>query len=748
MNLPALAALTVAAGGLIWLAFQPPRFRFVEHQLGVVADAAIPLNITGTSRDDFLLRNQNTLILVRLEGNERRAVAQMNFPRGIGVFGALDVTGDGRDEIYAALRDSSGAVAVLLDGEGDTLQSLGPVKGPSWAAREPWDGWLVPMAGFVRDGRQKVVCRVLAMFARQPRGVAVYDLQTGVRDWFFAMGAWPDRAYLVDLNGDGERDILLESSSPANGAIANGTDDEHAYALALNQSGARLWQSELAGKFASVFLLPLPVGSAPGPLIVAATHSHEGDPPASSTLSLMDGRSGRILKRLRFARSLTRPFYLESGRPGFVVGGNDSTIRIYDLNLSLEAQRRVDGEVEVWAAIDLDADAEPEIVASTRDAILVLDRQLRPRGRLSTTEKRLDPTPVRVARADLLRSRLSFGEKVAVAADALPDYPIDDPDKLALVGVGAAAAGYGIRRVATRLPRRRRIPAGVTREVLTTYAFLVHGQFQQERPFERLRLWVQARCAGIDRPPWTLQGILEEWQGSGRAALEAFLRRLADAGAPPARLGRIRRLTHAFVQFLEDAARAPDHGQLGLAERALTAADALVLECCRAYWEVARRAACRADHATEQAVRARRARLSDLNIASDLRVEPGGDRLVLFERDALVSVVGELVDNAINALRGRARAELHVVVAPEPSDSRYLAIIVQDNGPGVLPERRGALFTPQGATRPGGGRGLHLARECARSWLGDLTYEPAPCGSGSVFRLRLKVVTGPESAMQ
>lgn len=126
-----------------------------------------------------------------------------------------------------------------------------------------------------------------------------------------------------------------------------------------------------------------------------------------------------------------------------------------------------------------------------------------------------------------------------------------------------------------------------------------------------------------------------------------------------------------------------------------------------------------------------------------------------------VTVVGNLVDNAIHAARDGARrpawAEVTLV-----SDEEDLVVHVVDSGDGVLPGQVESVFVSGFTTRDVEpdlhGLGLGLARQTARHHGGDVTLvHPGDDGQGAVFTARMVGVftsaaepapgpTGPQSA--
>ncbi|WP_069817198.1 ATP-binding protein [Streptomyces sp. TP-A0874] len=94
-----------------------------------------------------------------------------------------------------------------------------------------------------------------------------------------------------------------------------------------------------------------------------------------------------------------------------------------------------------------------------------------------------------------------------------------------------------------------------------------------------------------------------------------------------------------------------------------------------------------------------------------LRLSPGTllpDRVV--DPPGLVTVVGNLVDNALDAASGSAEPEVVVEIR---ADGRRAVLRVEDSGPGIPAEQRESIFTEGWSTKEppahGGQRGLGLA---------------------------------------
>jgi signal transduction histidine kinase len=100
-----------------------------------------------------------------------------------------------------------------------------------------------------------------------------------------------------------------------------------------------------------------------------------------------------------------------------------------------------------------------------------------------------------------------------------------------------------------------------------------------------------------------------------------------------------------------------------------------------------------------------------------------------------VRALAPLVSNAV----GLARTRVLLSTRAEPGG--LLALLVEDDGPGVHEQQREAIFLPGQTSGTGAGLGLALARRIARSGGGDVVLEAAP--GCTRFALRLPAAGPP-----
>jgi PAS domain S-box-containing protein len=121
-----------------------------------------------------------------------------------------------------------------------------------------------------------------------------------------------------------------------------------------------------------------------------------------------------------------------------------------------------------------------------------------------------------------------------------------------------------------------------------------------------------------------------------------------------------------------------------------------------------------------------------VEVAHEASVPPiRGDRVML------VQVLVNLIQNAIDAVRGLDPERRRITIEMRRGDGGHIRVSVEDRGDGVPAAVGERLFEPFCTTKPGGiGLGLSICRTVIQAHSGSLWHEPLAT-SGSAFRFEL-----------
>ena len=131
------------------------------------------------------------------------------------------------------------------------------------------------------------------------------------------------------------------------------------------------------------------------------------------------------------------------------------------------------------------------------------------------------------------------------------------------------------------------------------------------------------------------------------------------------------------------------------------------------------------------------ARLQQADARLSINCECDSDMALRGSIDALVSVLINLAENALEACTSECRLQLRAY-----QQAQHLILALSDNGPGLSAEQQLHIFEPfyTGKDR-GTGLGLAVAQSIAHAHQGDLRVKSEP-GQGSTFYLCLPLETG------
>jgi len=127
-----------------------------------------------------------------------------------------DVTGDGVPEIITSLRNGGSLELYIYDNSGNYLKTLSRPGGYDSGIRA------FSADDYENDGNIEILVHLNAGYSRDPRGVSLFDYETGLELWYYDVGPSSSFAPLGDINEDGIMEIVVGGGTWHNGASGSG----------------------------------------------------------------------------------------------------------------------------------------------------------------------------------------------------------------------------------------------------------------------------------------------------------------------------------------------------------------------------------------------------------------------------------------------------------------------------------------------------------------------------------------------
>ncbi len=250
----------------------------------------------------------------------------------------------------------------------------------------------------------------------------------------------------------------------------------------------------------------------------------------------------------------------------------------------------------------------------------------------------------------------------------------------------------------------------------------------QVRAIRRLAAAAEAFGMGRDRGPIKLEGATEVRQAASafnrmQARISRFLTQRTEmlAGVSHDLRTPLTRLRLALAMLPADASQRQDiadmTGDLEEMERMIGG----YLSFARGEGQEQAQSVDLSAMLTDVVAAARRA-------GAEVALDAPASLILSLRPDALRRAMTNLVDNA-------RRHAHHITLSVLPG-GRNVEVLVDDDGPGIAPDRRESVFRPFETGGGGTGLGLTIARDIVRAHGGDILLEESPMG-GLRARIRL-----------
>lgn len=255
------------------------------------------------------------------------------------------------------------------------------------------------------DGRVELVARMLDGFRANPRGLVVYDFDSGKVKWRFDTSCNLSTVLFDDFNNDGRKEFVIANHAFKNTrAAANGFDDESGRVAVLDTSGRLLHQEKFFDGFGEVQLTTVDPG-VDGKRYVYAVMSTWGERSTRNAVYKLLWTGSGFVKSKTWALGMffdrgaqTYTFHSMDGSSNWrlflVDKGSGLVVLDQDLN---PIEHRYKGFIKSIGGVeDIDQDGFKELLIYTADNHYeILDHKLRLRARMKSPFPDGEPAQIR-----------------------------------------------------------------------------------------------------------------------------------------------------------------------------------------------------------------------------------------------------------------------------------------------------------------------------------------------------------------
>ncbi|MGC1122492.1 MAG: CHAT domain-containing protein [Candidatus Methanofastidiosia archaeon] len=334
-------------------------------------------DINGDGENEIIIKSGNKIFVTDKFG---KVLSKIDFASEPGLQRLLDVTGD--------------LIPEIIIGHGDGRMSLEFYSGDGefLAQHEFYNRWWEEPTGVCNispfaaldidnDRRIEVICAVSSGYEIVPRGIYVFEYPTFLDEWYYPYAPIVETPTLVDLDGDGDLEILLGSNAPCNGRSVGNTDDRHAYVAVIDLQGKELWIREIEAGYKRVWIDVADLDGDGSNEIVCCGWSPDD---TWGKLFILEKEGNHVRgenKMFNHSVFLGGTSDLDDdGKKEILAFTSDGNITVYDYLLNPKCSQSIEMNItKLTSAIinDIDADGEKEIIISSNDErVYILDRNL------------------------------------------------------------------------------------------------------------------------------------------------------------------------------------------------------------------------------------------------------------------------------------------------------------------------------------------------------------------------------------
>jgi signal transduction histidine kinase len=242
------------------------------------------------------------------------------------------------------------------------------------------------------DGRYELVCGAYDGFTADPRGLVVYDFDTGKIKWKFDTPSNPASVLVGDYDGNGSNEVIVSTHATKNTMdIRNQMDDMICWVAVLDASGKMLYHNKFTEGYSTLKLVEADTDQ-DGRMEIYGVNSTWGSQNIKNSVSILQWDGKQIKRRITWALSSTFEQSLEhvvlndmdgSGKWRLQLTDKTHGHTVLDAGLNPVKHNYKEFVKAIWDVEDIDQDGKKEVLLSNANGeFVVLDSDFRVRARL------------------------------------------------------------------------------------------------------------------------------------------------------------------------------------------------------------------------------------------------------------------------------------------------------------------------------------------------------------------------------
>lgn len=285
-----------------------------------------------------------------------------------------------------------------LEREQRSFEEIGRTDSLRNDPRYPFYGVLLPflLQDIDNDGRKELVCTAGAGFQANPRGIFVFDFESGRLKWRFDVAGTVIDPIFEDFNLDGKPDFIFSTCALKNTTqTINGTTDYAAYLVVIDNTGKLLYVEKCFTGYGQVSLKSIDINNDGKNEIIRMDQTWGADLNTNSVSIIRSNGSKFVIEKKKdFDADLTRSCKLnitaldQSNKKYILVTNLKSGLTVLDENLE-PVEQSVSGTFDSIHAIDdINNDSKKEILLlSDKNEFVILDHKFRVMAKIENPYK-------------------------------------------------------------------------------------------------------------------------------------------------------------------------------------------------------------------------------------------------------------------------------------------------------------------------------------------------------------------------